>query len=234
MMLSLLLALSLYEQSVVRLLAQKFPAIEYLLLQAGSGRVVANNWTHVEKPIAVGSLTKPFIAAAGRDRQFACAPGACWLPRGHGSLRMTEAIAQSCNAWFLQYARTIDSPVAGLPVPPSYSPVTLIGVRPDWLISPLVLARAFPAVVAADGRVRAGMKAAVQGGTARRLGVAALAKTGTASCSHRGGGPGDGLIVTLWPAEQPRYVLMIRVHGTTGAVTAETAGAVLRTVRDGR
>lgn len=230
----LLVSLSLYEQAVVRVLAQKFPAIEYLLLDAGSGRIIANHWPHAEEPIAVGSLTKPFLAAGGRDREYTCSRDACWLPRGHGKLRMSEAIAQSCNAWFLEYARGVHSSMHGLREPPSYEPQVLIGVRPEWRIAPIAIARAYPGVVVRDHRVRDGMKAAAERGTAQRLGVEALAKTGTAACSHLGGGPGDGLVVALWPADRPRYVLMVRVHGTTGAVTATTAGELLRTVRDGR
>lgn len=230
----LLVSLGLYEQAVVRLLGQKFPAVEYLLLDAGSGRVIANHLPDAEEPIAVGSLTKPMLAAGGRDREYTCSRGACWLPRGHGKLRMSEAIAHSCNAWFLEYARGVRNSMHGLPDPPSYDPQVLIGVKPEWRIAPIAVARAYPRVVSQDARVRAGMKAAAERGTAQRLGVEALAKTGTAACSHPGGGPGDGLVVALWPADRPRYVLMVRVHGTTGAVTAATAGELLRTVRDGR
>lgn len=230
----LLVSLSLYEQAVVRMLAEKFPSVEYLLLDAERGRVIANHWPDAEEPIAVGSLTKPFLAAGGRDREYTCRRGACWLPQGHGKLRMSEALAQSCNAWFLEYARAVRNATNGLPVPPSYEPSVLIGVRPEWRIAPVAIARAYPGVVVRDRRVRDGMKAAAERGTAQRLVVEALAKTGTAACSHPGGGLGDGLVVALWPAERPRYVLMVRAHGTTGAVTAATAGELLRTVRDGR
>ena len=234
MILSVLLALSLYEQAVVRLLAEKFARTEYVLLDAREGREIARNWPDAEEPIPTGSLTKPFLAAGGRDSEFECKPGACWLPRGHGKLRMEEAIAQSCNSWFIQYAAGLSGAVRGLPAPPSLEPLTLIGVRPDWLIAPLALARAYPAVVAHDTRVRGGMLASADHGTAQRMAMTALAKTGTAACSHPGSGPGDGLVVALWPPEQPKYVLMVRVHGTTGAMAARTAGELLRVVRDGR
>jgi hypothetical protein len=232
MILTLLFALSLYDQAVARLLAARFPATEYLLVEAHAGRVIAANRLDPSHAIAVGSLTKPFLAVGGRDREFTCEPGMCWLPRGHGVLRLTEAIAQSCNAWFLQYASASAPSVRMLPAPPSIEAVTLVGLRPDWRIAPLTLLRAYSKV--ADPRVREGMLGAATHGTAQGVGMPALAKTGTAACSHRGGGPGDGLVVTVWPPEEPRYVLMVRVHGTTGAMAARKAGELLRTVRDGR
>jgi hypothetical protein len=124
--------------------------------------------------------------------------------------------------------------VRGLPAPPSLDAITLIGLRPDWLISPLELVRAYPSAVAHDRRVREGMLASADHGTAQRIGIPSLSKTGTAACSHRGGGPGDGLVVALWPPDAPKYVLMVRVHGTTGAMAALKAGELLRAVRDGR
>ena len=234
MILSLLVVLGLYEQALVRLLAERFTDTEYMLLDARQGRAIAVNWADAERPIPVGSLTKPFLAAGGRDREFECKPGVCWLPRGHGRIRMEEAIAQSCNAWFIDYAADVRAVGRDLPTPPSYEGVTLIGLRPDWLIAPLVLARAYPSVAAHDRRVRDGMLASAVHGTAQRIGMRALSKTGTAACSHRGGGPGDGLVVALWPSERPKYVLMVRVHGTTGAMAAAKAGELLRVVRDGR
>lgn len=227
----LLLASSLYEQAVTRVLAERYPATEYLLIEARSGRVVASNWAGLNEPIPVGSLTKPFLAAGGRDAEFVCRPGQCWLPQGHGVMRRKAAIANSCNAWFLRYAVEVRH-VSGLPRPPSYDPATLIGLRPEWRIAPVTLARGYPSVIG-DAVVKQGMHEAVEHGTAQRLRVDALAKTGTAACSHEKRGPGDGLVVTLWPADEPRYVLMVRVHGTTGANAAVTAGALLRVVRDG-
>ena len=234
MILTLVFALSLYDQAIARLLAARFPAAEYVLFGAQAGGMIAANRLDPEQPIAAGSLTKPFLTAGGRDREFTCKPGMCWLPRGHGALRLTDAIAQSCNAWFLQYASASAPVVKLLPAPPSAEAVTLVGLRPDWLITPSALLRAYPRLVAGDWRAREGMRRAATHGTAHRLGIPALAKTGTAACSHRGGGPGDGLVVAMWPPEQPRYVLMVRIHGTTGAIAAKQAGELLRMVRDGR
>ena len=80
----------------------------------------------------------------------------------------------------------------------------------------------------------AALRAALPPGTAHLLGVPALAKTGTAPCSHAARAPGDGFVFAAWPPEQPRYLVLVRVHNTTCANAARTAGEVLRALRDGR
>jgi hypothetical protein len=79
------------------------------------------------------------------------------------------------------------------------------------------------------------MRNAAESGTAREVDLAlgphaALAKTGTASCSHHPRASGDGFTVVLFPAVQPRLVLLVRMHGTTGAHTAAQAGAMFRAI----
>jgi cell division protein FtsI/penicillin-binding protein 2 len=161
----------------------------------------------IDKPLATGSLMKPLIAATTpRDRQVVCGPGRCWLPRGHGRIGIVDAIAFSCNEWF-----------GGV----------------DSRATPAALARGYMDVIHVDV-VREGMRKAAAEGTARLLGVQTLAKTGTAPCSHSAHGPGDGLVIALWPEAHSKYVLLVRVHGTTGSVAAVKAGSLLRVVRDGR
>ena len=63
---------------------------------------------------------------------------------------------------------------------------------------------------------------------------AALAKTGTAACSHVPRGAADGFTVVLYPAAQPRMLLLVRVHGVTGAESAKVAGAMLRSLGAGK
>ena len=75
-------------------------------------------------------------------------------------------------------------------------------------------------------------------GTARGVDVllgddAALAKTGTTVCSHIPKGAADGFTVVLYPAAQPRLLLLVRVHGMTGAETAKMAGAMLKSIGQG-
>ena len=58
----------------------------------------------------------------------------------------------------------------------------------------------------------------------------ALAKTGTAECTHARHAPGDGFTVALAPAQNPKLLIMVRVHGIPGAKAAKTAGQMLRTI----
>ena len=86
------------------------------------------------------------------------------------------------------------------------------------------------------GRLLNGMRlAAGHQGTVAKIGQhpgGILAKTGTASCvqdrdADRCVANGDGLVVALTPAENPRLLLLVRQRGTTGAQAAEVAGWML-------
>ena len=73
-------------------------------------------------------------------------------------------------------------------------------------------------------------------GTAKAIdralqGTSALAKTGTAVCTH-GNAPGDGFVVALLPADAPRLLLLVRVHGEPGSRASITAGRILRRLQD--
>jgi cell division protein FtsI/penicillin-binding protein 2 len=91
---------------------------------------------------------------------------------------------------------------------------------------------------ATQGKIVKGMMGAAARGTAREVDAAlgknaALAKTGTAVCSHTPKGAADGFTVALYPAAQPRLLLLVRVHGVTGAESAKVAGAMLRSLGAG-
>ncbi|MGO9093604.1 MAG: penicillin-binding transpeptidase domain-containing protein [Bryobacteraceae bacterium] len=249
----LLVAGSLYDQSLIRLLRERFsgPGISYLFLDARSGGLLDSRWPDAERPVAVGSLVKPFTALAyGEAHQFhypdfVCHGKAnrCWLERGHGRIGIVEAVAQSCNAYFRGLAAEVrpadlagvvqrygvDGPPAGATVE------TLIGLGRGWEMAPLALAGAYCRLIAeprAAELVR-GMALAAQSGTARAAGLG-LVKTGTAPCAHVPKAPGDGYAMAFYPAEAPRYALLVRVHGVPGAEAARVAGKMLRVLRDGR
>jgi cell division protein FtsI/penicillin-binding protein 2 len=74
------------------------------------------------------------------------------------------------------------------------------------------------------------MRQAAQSGTAKAIGGGALAKTGTAECSHLPREAGDGLAIVLFPAESPRYTVLVRKNGTTGANAAVVAGQIRKLV----
>ena len=185
----------------------------------------------------------------------------CWRSGGHGSMTLVPALAESCNAYFLALAQDVASGGANalervsaeyeLPKPPAQKTAAmLIGMTPEWRIPPVALARSYASLVlshndAAEreviGRLRAGMRqAALPGGTASKVGShpgSVLAKTGTAPCIAGSGDErcvanGDGLVMVIAPAESPRWVLLVRQRGTTGAHTAETAGKMLSSLED--
>jgi len=244
---------SLYEQTVVRLLAERFSSdrVSYLLVDARDGRLVGSRWPAASEPVAIGSLVKPFTALAYGERhrfrfpEFTCegARSGCWLPRGHGRIGITQAIAHSCNAYFDSLASGVRfeevAAVAlrfGIAAPPAEAPPEAYAGREGlWRVAPLDLARAYGRLLADGdaGFVRQGMAECARSGTARAVG-SGLAKTGTAPCSHAPLAPGDGFVVIIDPAESPRYILLVRVHGVTGSVAAVTAGQMVRILRYAR
>jgi cell division protein FtsI/penicillin-binding protein 2 len=245
------------------------PAISYLLMD-NSGAVLAERWPAAmdsdlssasspstsHQAIAPGSLVKPFLATAYGDQHGGKFPivrctgtsSHCWLPSGHGSLGLEEAIAQSCNTYFLELAAGLDRGRAaqtfsrfGLDGPDPGAPDgAFIGLGNEWKESPIALAKAYlqlekelqsPVL----SRIVKGMLGSAERGTARGVDAElgsdmALAKTGTAPCSHKPAGAADGFTVVLYPADQPRLLLLVRVHNATGAASAKVAGAMLRSL----
>ncbi len=251
---------SLFSQTASESLDRGFPSrdISFLLLDARSGELLASRWEHPEIPIPLGSLAKPFAALAygeHHDFQFpayTCRGTAtgCWRPAGHGTLNLTSAIAYSCNSYFRALAAQLSAPEIsaiasrfGLEPPHSetHGPA-LVGMGAEWRTSPLHMAHAYIELVHEHERtgvdqILDGMAESAQHGTAAEIDRAlqstrALAKTGTAPCTHQHKAPGDGFTVALFPADNPRILLMVRVHGVPGAVAAKTAGQMLRKIED--
>jgi cell division protein FtsI/penicillin-binding protein 2 len=248
-----------FSQGAKAVLERNFPSpdLSYLLLDA-SGNVLAERWP-APAPLSPGSLVKPFLAIAygeqhgGRFPTMRCrgTESRCWLPRGHGNLVLEEAITQSCNAYFLELAAGLDRQRAtetfaryGLAGPPiTASAESLAGLGSAWKETPLAWARAYLQLVKeqqspTQSRVVKGMLGSAERGTARAVDAAlgrnaALAKTGTAVCSHTPRVAADGFTVVLYPAAQPRMLLLVRVHGVTGAESAKIAGAMLHSLGGG-
>lgn len=247
---------SLFAQSATALLQRDFgaPGISYFLLEAKSGRVLAARWSDAERPIPMGSLIKPFTAIAYARHheafpQHFCRGGrACWLSQGHGKLDIEHAIAFSCNSYFHDLAADVTVAEArdtlqgfGLDLPPS-GPTSeqLVGLDASWRMPPLEIARAFLELARhrfdpGFREVLAGMQESARAGTGagvdRQLRSLALAKTGTAPCTH-GGAPGDGFALALFPADSPSLLLLVRVHGVPGARAAVTAGQMLHDLEE--
>jgi beta-lactamase class D len=249
----------LFSQSAQAVLERDFPSpdLSYLLLD-GSGKVLAERWA-TQQAVSPGSMVKPFLALAygeqhgGRFPTVRClgTESRCWLPRGHGNLVLEEAIAQSCNAYFLQLAAGLDRQRAaqtlaryGLSGPAAdASADNLAGLGDAWKETPLAWARAYLQLVneqqsPVQSRIVKGMLDSAKRGTARSVDAAlgrnaALAKTGTAACTHTPQGAADGFTVVLYPAARPRLLLLVRVHGVTGAESTRVAGAMLRALGAG-
>jgi len=236
------------------------PGLNYLLIDAHTREILAARWPDAEMPIPVGSLVKPFtaLAFAGPYPEFVCkgAASRCWLAPGHGRLNFEDALADSCNGYFLNLARQVDhealSMVAskyGVPAPVSATPETRIGLGAGWRIAPLALTRAYAELASSGAEPRvaeilAGLEQAARRGTASAVGQVAIgrgengyramAKTGTAPCVAEHRDSGDGFTVVLYPADAPRVVLLVRVHGVPGAEAAKSAARILRVVQTGR
>lgn len=235
--------------------------ISCVLSETGGREVIYSRWTDFDRPVALGSLVKPFTALAyaeshgGQFPRIDCTPqSGCWLPSGHGPVDIEKAIAHSCNAYFRGLSEQIHhqdlTPVTarfGLSAPPRSAPASAyFGLGDDWQLAPAALVRAYEELLKRSaeptiGRLLAGLKAAAERGTANGVaralgGLSALAKTGTAPCIHNAdihhGGTayrsnGDGYALVLYPAEQPRYTLLVRVHGVPGREAANLAGEIL-------
>jgi cell division protein FtsI/penicillin-binding protein 2 len=264
----------LNQQSTALLLERKFPQkeIEYILLEVRSGDVLSSRWAGADEPAPLGSLVKPFTALAyGEEHdflfpEFEChgKRDRCWLPRGHGHIGLVQAVAQSCNAYFLSLASSLQ-PSSVTAVLRRYSiydvdervpSESLVGLGSAWKISPLRMLRAYIELV--RRRDQPGVSELVHGmqvsedlgtGTGvgaalRKSGATALTKTGTAPCVHttnrtdtevhRESFAGDGYVVALYPALDPQFALMVRLHSAPGSRAAEVAGKMLRTIADGK
>jgi cell division protein FtsI/penicillin-binding protein 2 len=252
---------SLFAQSAAETLNRDFPSrdISFLLLDATTGRLLTSRWERLDSPMPLGSLVKPFTALAyGEQHDFqypahTCRGTAtgCWLPRGHGEIGLSSAIAYSCNSYF----RILTADLTGADVAPiaarfgiespgrNASGPALLGIGTRWQISPLRMARAYLELIRRREQpgvreILAGMAQSAQHGTGADVDRAlpfpnALVKTGTASCTHLPSAPGDGFVVVLTPADQPQILLMVRLHGVPGAQAAKTAGQMRRRI-DGR
>jgi len=253
-----LAAASLYDQSVCRLLRERYTSgdLSYILVDAATRRLIAARWDAIAEPVPVGSLVKPFLALAYAQKHDFQYPtyfcrgvrDGCWLPRGHGKVDISSAIAYSCNAYFMNIVSTLKlEDVESIAQRYGFSigqvpsgAAEMIGLGSAWRIDPRELLHAY--ILLADAPRAAGAVELLRGmalsakiGTAKAAGqnlhgVAALAKTGTAPCVHQPRAPGDGYAVILYPADQPRLVLLVRVHGVPGAQAARIGGRMLNSV----
>jgi cell division protein FtsI/penicillin-binding protein 2 len=249
---------SLFAQSAAETLNRDFPDpdVSFLLLDARTGHTLTSRWDNIDSSIPLGSLVKPFTALAyGEQHDFdypahTCRGTAtgCWLPRGHGEIGLKSAIAYSCNSYFRMLTANLAAPdVAPIAAqfgiePPDgdASGTALAGIGSRWRISPPRMARAYLELIRRREQpgvreILAGMVQSAQHGTGAAVDRIlpfpdALVKTGTAPCTHSPRAPGDAFAIVLTHADQPKILLMVRVHGVPGAQAAKTAGLMLRRI----
>ena len=233
----------LHAQAVAAALDRDFadPDLNYVVL-GGSGGLLAQRWEDPDKDVPIGSLIKPFLAVAYRRThqsypRYRCAgKKTCWVPRGHGWVGITDAIAVSCNSYFHQLV------AAG---GPGFTTQTLksFGLPSEGQTpasahaSPSGLAQAYFELAneprdQAIGPVISGLAMSSRMGTAKAVhqelpGTGTLAKTGTAPCTHAKKAPGDGFAVVIVPADHPRLLVLARVHGKPGAFAAGVAARMI-------
>jgi hypothetical protein len=242
------------------LLERRFadPDVSFLVLDARTGETIASRWADVDQPVPLGSLVKPFAALAHgaghtfRYPTFHCfRESGCWYPPGHGSMNLSQALAHSCNHYFRQLSAEVAAEDLAkvtarfhLPAPQQAAGTDAYwGLGADWRIDPAALLRAYIALsrqpaVPGSAPILQGLALSARQGTAQGVGgalrqAAALAKTGTGPCVHRPNAGGDGFVAALYPADQPRYALLVRAHGQTGRRAAEIGGAMLQVLLGG-
>ncbi|MBS1824783.1 MAG: hypothetical protein JST93_05645 [Acidobacteria bacterium] len=207
-------------------------AVAFLQLDIESGTVTKRNWPQQAEPVPIGSLAKPFIALAYAEGhhytypRLTCKPNQCWLPRGHGELSIEDAIAQSCNTYFDILRKQIRTELLE-------TTARRFGLQNPDRATPEEILRAYVELHrrAAEPGVQpilTGMRRASRQGTAKLLKLDALAKTGTAPCTHTPKAPGDGFAIVLHPASAPKTALLVQIHGRPGAHAAREAGTLLR------
>lgn len=251
---------SLFAQASAQALNQDFsdPDISFLLLDARTGELLASRWDKPERAVPLGSLAKPFAALAYGEQHGFHYPAhtclgsqtGCWRPGGHGDVDLVSAIAYSCNSYFRVLTQDLGASDVSQTAdrfgiePPDRGAfgIELAGLGPRWRISPLHMAHAYRQLLGnrnnpAVAQILAGMERSAREGTGAGVdralqGGDALVKTGTAACTHVRHAPGDGFAIALAPADEPRILLMVCVHGVPGSRAAETAGQMLRRIRE--
>ena len=250
-------ASALFSRTASGTLARHFssPNISYLFYDAQEDRFIAEKWREPAQPVPIGSLVKPFTALAYAEThnfrfpEYVCTGGnSCWLPKGHGRLGIVRAVALSCNSYFTSLAsNTGEAQVTsvarrfGLNGPGvNASPEAMAGGFGKWREAPETLIRAYAMLLGrrsqpairdiVDGMAQSAKAGTAAGLSRQGLRQELLAKTGTAQCTHSRHAPGDGFVLVAWPADFPRYLLLVRQHGVPGAQASALAGRMLRSL----
>ncbi len=235
--------------AILGLTSAVLPHADYLLMDVPTKRLTRNEWPDAGRTLDPGSLLKPFLALAYGAAHDFCFPvltcTGCWKRDGHGRLALVEAIAYSCNSYFLQLARACPkenvarvAATFGLPAPAADAPETWIGLKGGWPVSPVDLLGAY-----AELRLRAldpgprlilqGMRMSAKQGTGRGIHAEAYVKTGTGPCRHSSRGSGDGYALALLPTGSAGIAVLAGLHNSPGSEAAKVAGRIVRQLAPG-
>src|SRR5215467_4819289 len=109
---------TLFSQSAIRILDHDFQdsGISYLLFDAETRVLLSSRWADAGRPIALGSLMKPFTALAYAEAHNFQYPthvckgeaSGCWQIHPHGELDIVSATAVSCNSYFRALAASLN------------------------------------------------------------------------------------------------------------------------------
>ena len=221
------------------LMARTLNALSHIAMDVASRRITVSSWDGADTAIPMGSLMKPFVAIAHGPPYPKLFCRSCWKLDGHGWLEFPEAVAVSCNSYFLELASGVSANAMalvaktyGLPAPAEQTPEAWIGLGDRWAVSPVGLLRAYCEIaVRREKLLLEGMRRSAQRGTARAIGLNAYAKTGTGPCTHKPKASGDGYAAVLIPAESPRRALLVALHNQPGSEAARAAGDLIRSWR---
>jgi len=212
---------------------------------------MAQRWEHPEREVPVGSLIKPFLAVAyGRTHASFSEVS---LRRKNRMLASPADMGRSESARRLRcpailiFTSLWPTPNLGLPRRPwkasglTAGPSEIDMVRQGGVASPLVLAKAYLELAnhfarrsggsrfARDGVVCAGRVQPKPRALSCRI-SRALAKTGTALCTHPRKASGDGFALVMSPADHPRIVLLCDCMADLESMAAGVAGRMIAAV----
>jgi penicillin-binding protein 2 len=208
--------------------------------------------------IAAGATRPEALAATVRCEGRAHQSGVeVQCPHHHGALTLDDAIPESCNIFFgavgekvgtralLDTARRLGVGTGAGRLPTANEPAALVADGAGVLVTALEQARLVRQIAAGrfdDGapladaalllRLKRGMRAAVERGTARgaAASVPVAGKTGSAAA----GGSTIGWFIGFAPADEPTVAIAIARRGVWGSEAARSAAPILEAFFHGR
>lgn len=220
----------------------------FIVTEVKSDKILyMENSEYANKELLPGSLLKPFTlinSADDGDIFYTCTgwkdpSKRCWLKEGHSSISLTEALAYSCNSYFIQYLKERLDPKEFYTTLKEYLSFRghltekdyikeSIGLGTQIHTTPIEMILAYNKLFREKPKgieiIRQGMRESIYYGTGELFSditkeIDAACKTGT-SYRVRGEGFYDwrtntGWFITLYPADDPIFSFLTVVDITT-------------------